>query len=125
MLCSITPKANLREWESEVGRWPAILVVDARDCFDHLSKDTSALPSQKALMFDLASIRGSINEGHTRMRWTATENMLADCLTKAMDTDHLVSILQRGEWSIAYESDLVNQTVRSKRSTATPSAASE
>jgi len=70
-------------------------------------------------MFDLASIRGSINEGHTRIRWTATENMLADCLTKPMDGDHLLDILRKGEWSIAYAADLVNPNIRAKRSTTT------
>ena len=118
----LSPKANLREWESEVGRWPATLVVDARDCYDHLSKDTSALPTQKALMFDLASIRGSINEGHTKMRWTATENMLSDCLTKAMDPDHLIHILQLGEWSVSYDPTLVNPAIRAKRSTSSTAA---
>ena len=120
----LDPKANLKEWESQVSRWPATLVVDARDCFDHLNKETSALPSQKALMFDLAAIRGSINEGHTKMRWTATENMLADCLTKPMDPDHLIDILTLGEWSVAYDSQLVNPAIRSKRSTVSTAAGS-
>ena len=69
-------------------------------------------------MFDLASIRGSINEGHTKLRWTATENMLADCLTKPMDSEHLLHILGKGEWSVSYDQELVNPTIRSKRSPA-------
>ena len=40
LLIIITPNANLKEWETEVGRWPATLVVDARGCYDHLPKDT-------------------------------------------------------------------------------------
>ena len=106
--------ADLSRWETYVGRWPGTLVVDARDCHDHLAKETSALPTQKSLLFDLASIRQSINEGHTSIRWTATENMLADALTKAMDTEHMVKILKGAEWSISYDPSLVNDKTRKK-----------
>ena len=106
--------ADLSKWETQVGRWPGTLVVDARDCHDHLAKETSALPTQKSLLFDLAAIRQSINEGHTKIRWTATENMLADALTKPMDTDHLLHILELGEWSISYDAGLVNDKTRRK-----------
>ena len=80
----------------------------------HLAKETSALLTQKSLLFDLASIRQSINEGHTKIRWTATENMLADALTKQMDTEHLVTTIAKGVWSIGYEADLVNDKTRRK-----------
>ena len=71
--------------------------------FRPLVERDSALPSQKALMFDLASIKGSIAEGHTKLRWTATENMLADALTKhksSMEHTALDSFLETGLFSV-------------------------
>ena len=50
--------------------------------------------------FDLAEIRQAINEEHTRIRWTATENMLVDCMTKQLDSEFFMKILRKGQWSI-------------------------
>ena len=84
-------------------------MTDARDCHDHLARDTSAQPTQRSLLFDLAEIRQSINEGHTRIRWTATENMLVDCMTKAIDSDHFMKLLSAGLWSIERDEALINR----------------
>ena len=115
--------ANLRYWWKEASRWPATLVTDARDCHDHLEKETSAQPAQRSLLFDLAEIRQSINEGHTRIRWTATENMLVDCMTKQLDPAHFVRVLLGGEWSIERDSSLVNARTQKRAKTAAVSPA--
>ena len=108
LLDVLDSRVNLRRWKEHVDRWPATLVTDARDCHDHLARDTSAQPAQRSLLFDLAEIRQSINEQHTRIRWTATENMLVDCMTKQLDPGHFMKILKAGEWSIERDAELIN-----------------
>jgi len=112
LLDIMSPGINFKYWEERVGRWPLTLVVDARDCYDHLIKETSSAPVQKSLLFDLAQLKQSIGEGHTTMRWTATENMLVDCMTKNIDTSHFLWLLRQGIWSIEYDAELVNEKTK-------------
>ena len=58
--------------------------------------------------FDLAEIRQAINEEHTRIRWTATENMLVDCMTKQLDSELFMKILRKGQWIIVRDEEFVN-----------------
>ena len=50
--------------------------------------------------------------------------MIADGLTKDMDTEHMVNILTNGIWSISYEADLVNDRTR-RKAASTKSATQE
>ena len=114
LLDILDPHADFKNWEKQVSRWPGTLVTDARDCHDHLARDTSAQPTQRSLLFDLAEIRQSINEEHTRIRWTATDNMLVDCMTKQLDTEVFMRILRKGVWSIVRDEEFINP--RTKKS---------
>ena len=75
------------------------------------------LPPQKSSMFDLATVKDDTQCGHTCIRWTAAENMLADPFNKKMDTDHVLRTLRKGEWGISHYTDLVNPKTTSKGKT--------
>ena len=74
------------------------LVTDAKDVYDKGMTDTAAYSSQKSLAFTIA---------WTSLSWTSTENMPVDRGTKAMDTSHLVKILNTGRWSVTYNAAFV------------------
>ena len=118
------PLVKFDELET-LSRWKVTLVVDARDCYDHLIKETSAQPQQRTLLFDLAGIREYLNETHTTIRWTATENMLADAMTKTMDTTHMMKILVQGVYSVAYDTSLVNPRTTKAKPPKKPKTVSE
>ena len=92
-----------------------MLVTDARDCHDHLQRETMATPQQRTLLFDLASIRETLDSGSTTLRWTATENMLVDALTKRMDSGHLLHLVSGGMWSVTYDERFVNKEIAKHR----------
>ena len=65
-----------------------MVVVDAKDVFDKCSSD-STYGSQKSLAFAVAWMRSILRRPGTSLKWTATENMIADGGTKVMDMHHL------------------------------------
>ena len=65
-----------------------MVVVDAKDVFDKCSSD-STYGSQKSLAFAVAWMRSILRRPGTSLKWTATENMIADGDTKVMDMHHL------------------------------------
>ena len=99
---------------------PLCVVVDAKDVYDKSNSDTSSYGSQKSLAFTVAWMRSVLRRPNTSLRWTATDNMFADAATKTMDLTHLQSTLRRGEWSIQYAPDFVEQVQKTKK---LPSAA--
>ena len=115
LLDIMTPRLRSEDWEAGVSRWPAMLVTDARDCHDHLQRETMATPQQRTLLFDLASIRETLDSGSTTLRWTATENMLVDAFTKRMDSSHLLNIVSDGMWSVIYDERFVNKEIAKHR----------
>ena len=84
-----------------------IAVVDAVDTHDKVSKDTASHGQQRSLAFTVAWLRQMLRRPNMFIRWTATENMLSDALTKAMDSSQLVNMLMRGTWSISFNADFV------------------
>jgi hypothetical protein len=50
-----------------------------------------------------------------QIRWTATENMLVDTMTKDMESDQLVCALRSGLWSIAYDPTLVKSKFKAAK----------
>ena len=111
------PLAALPQWESQDGRWPLTLGVGARGCHDHLARETGALPQQKSLMFDLATVKGDIQRGHTRSALDSDGEHDCGPLTKEMDTDHMLKTLRTSEWDIRYYVGLVNPKTTSKGNT--------
>ena len=84
---------------------PVVCVVDARDTYDRCTVDTK--PSHgavKSLAYTVAGLRQVLRLSGVSLRWTHTENMLADALTKDSRelAQHLRSTLARGEWAVKY-----------------------
>ena len=91
-------------------------VVDAKDVYDKITKDTSSHGQQRSLAFTIAWLRQHLRAQHFELRWTGTENMLVDALTKAMDTEPLRRTLAGGYWSIKYDEDIL----KNKKTKITP-----
>ena len=83
-----------------------MVVVDAKDVFDKCSSD-STYGSQKSLAFAVAWMRSILRRPGTSLKWTATENVIADGGTKVMDMHHLRTTLDRGRWSVKFNTDFI------------------
>ena len=88
--------------ESSIDAVPLTVVVDAKDVFDKCLSDTPSFGSQKSLAFTVSWLRSTLRMPNTALRWTATQNMLIDALTKDMEVDHLQSVLQKGRWCMKF-----------------------
>ena len=103
-----------------IDKVPCTAVVDAKDTHDKCVSDTSSFGSQKSLAFTIAWLRQQFRRPGMSLRWTATENMLVDSLTKDMSTQHFRDVLQRGVWSITYNQNFVKEKVKAKRPVPVP-----
>jgi hypothetical protein len=70
---------------------------------------------QKSLAFTVAWLRQQFRRPNIGLRWTATENMLIDALTKDMDTTHFRETLCRGFWSIEFDPKIVKPKHKAAR----------
>eukprot|EP00969_Alexandrium_andersonii_P321565 14208366-Alexandrium_andersonii.AAC.1 len=75
-------------------------VVDAKDVYDKAGSDAASHGQQRSLSFSVGWVRQALKTPSTRLRWTATENMIVDGVTKRVDLSHLRSTLPRGAWAI-------------------------
>ena len=74
-------------------------VVDCKDLFDSLNKDASGSTStEKRLTLELIILKEFLSRGHDRVHWIATDQMLADSLTKAMPSDYVLARLAEAKW---------------------------
>ena len=71
----------------------------------------------RVLRGKLGTLREIFECENMELRWTATENMLADPLTKVMDTSHLLKILRLGIWSITYDAKFMKTKTRKPKAT--------
>ena len=98
---------------------PLTVVVDAKDVYDKSTSDTPSFGSQKSLAFTVAWLCNLLGRPNTSIRWTATENMISDTLTKDMDGEHLRRVIKKGRWCARYSPLFVKQTSKEKPSKAT------
>ncbi|CAK9071940.1 unnamed protein product [Durusdinium trenchii] len=91
---------------------PLGLVTDAKDVYDKNTSDMPTYGSQKSLAFTVAWMREVLRKDKTQIHWTLTENMLIDCGTKEMKSNHLKAVLHQGTWSITYNPRFVKQTTK-------------
>ena len=106
---------NQRDVSMSCEAVPLTVVVDAKDVFDKSTSDTPSYGSQKSLAFTVAWLRNLLRRPGCYIRWTSTENMLADALTKEMEADHLRQVLTSGKWCVRYSPLFVKQTVKVQR----------
>ena len=64
------------------------------------------------MAFSISWLRSSLRRPNTALRWTATENMLTDALTKDMDPSYLHRVLEEGKWCVKYSSAFIKQTAK-------------
>jgi hypothetical protein len=95
-------------------------VVDAKDTHDKVVSDTSSLGSRRSLGFTVAWLKQQFRGKGISLRWTATPNMLADCLTKPMGAEQLVAALWRRTWAITFQPDFLRSKSGRKRADAPP-----
>ena len=99
-----------RDVSASLDSVPLTVVTDAKDVFDKGNSDTPSFGSQKSLAFTVSWLRSTLRRPNTALRWTATENMLIDALTKDMDPSHLHKVLEEGKWCVKYSSAFIKQT---------------
>jgi hypothetical protein len=79
-------------WKSHL-QVPGILVADARSVFDHLKK-IGSIPTERQVMLDLLAAKEMVEEGEVKIRWVPTQHMLADPLTKVMESGALKAYMR-------------------------------
>ena len=93
----ITKGFDLRRWEEslaerrlaalvktdcEEGLSEGICIVDAKSSYDHLSKETVGVASDKRTALEMQVIRQARAETKTEVRWVPHPSMIVDALTK-------------------------------------------
>ena len=91
------------------------VVVDAKDVHDKGNSDTSTFGAQKSMAFTVSWMRSQLRKPRTSLKWTSTENMWVDGMTKTMDLAHLRSIMLSGDWSVSYCPKFVKQVYKSAK----------
>ena len=102
--------------ESSIDAVPLCVVTDAKDTYDKSMSDTPSFGSQKSLAFTISWLRATLRRPNVSLRWTSTENMITDPMTKDMDGSHLRKVIQSGEWCVKYHSSFVKQTSKTPKS---------
>lgn len=101
-----------RDVSASLDSIPLTVITDAKDVFDKNNSDTPSFGSQKSLAFSISWLRSTLRRPNTALRWTATENMLTDALTKDMDPSYLHRVLEEGKWCVKYSSAFIKQTAK-------------
>ena len=101
-----------RDVSASVDAVPLTILTDAKDVYDKGNSDTPSFGSQKSLAFSVSWLRATLRRPNTALRWTATDNMLVDSLTKDMDPSYLHKVLEEGKWCMKYNPAFVKQTAK-------------
>eukprot|EP00435_Cladocopium_sp_Y103_P052715 s994_g16.t1 len=107
-----------RDVTASLSQVPLTVVTDAKDVYDKGCSDTPSYGSQKSLAFTVSWLRSILRQPSTNLRWTATQNMIVDAMTKDMDVTHLHQILEKGEWCVKFNQDFVKQTAKAPKNKA-------
>ena len=92
-------------------------VVDAKDTHDKVTTDMGTFGARRRLAFTVAVawLKQQFRGANFGCRWTSTENMIGNCLTKDMDSSHRRRTLMKGTWSFTYHPDSLKAKVKSAR----------
>ena len=116
-LVEVTDKHPIdrRQWRDLVKRIPVTLVIDSKSLYDFLHKQGST-PAEKRLRLDLEMIRDQMREDSLTIRWVASQQQLADVLTKggAEAFLYLKLVLETGEFAIMFD-ERMNEMLREFR----------
>ena len=86
--------------KSEDHGLPLRWVVDAKDLFDTLTRAGSHSTTEYRLALETGILRELLQRHDVSIHWIGTDQMMADCLTKDMPPEYLVSRLQDCRWSL-------------------------
>ena len=103
-----------RDAEHAIAQVRCVAVVDAKDTHDKVTKDSGGHGAQKSLAYTVGWLRQVVSRPNIRVRWTATENMIVDAMTKDMDRTHLQKTIERGTWSFTYNADFIKTKSKTK-----------
>ena len=96
-----------RHWRDNVKAVPVALITDSRSMYDFLHKRGST-PSEKRLRLDLEVIRGQMLEDQLEIKWVATQQQMADALTKGSPAVfvYLKLVMETAEFRISHDERL-------------------
>ena len=73
---------TLKNWEKDIASKPAVVAVDAKSIYDHVSKPTVSVTGDKRSAIDLSYIREILERDGSRLHWVDARFQAADDLTK-------------------------------------------
>lgn len=82
----------------------ALLITDCKSLYDLVTKNATPNCQEWRTAIEVMLLKQQ-PQGHTQCRWISTAIMLADCLTKAMDSTFLRTVLRLGRFRI-YDEDM-------------------
>ena len=95
---SRNPKFSVLDWEDQTRDVVAQWLVDAKSVQEHLSRDVGA-PGDKRLAIEMMALRQLLHRAEAgkgdRVVWIDTTVQLADCLTKSMEPDFLLEMMEK------------------------------
>ena len=77
----------------------ASLVTDCKSAYDIATKMAVPSYSEMRTQFECLSLRERLQE-NSAMRWVHSKAMLADCLTKVMDSSSLREAMTEGRYAL-------------------------
>ena len=94
---------NGQEWEKKLAAIPYVSVVDSRSLYDCMNKlvCTFSQVEDKRTAIDIAILKDDLYKTGGNLRWVAGSNMVADPMTKRMNSSFLRKICNEGFWSLS------------------------
>ncbi|CAK9067633.1 unnamed protein product [Durusdinium trenchii] len=92
-----------KDWERHLAAIPYVSVVDSRSLYDCINKlvCTYSQVEDKRTAIDIAILKDDLYRSGGSLRWVAGDNMIADPLTKKMNSDFLRCVCNTGYWSLS------------------------
>ena len=92
-----------KDWERHLAAIPYVSVVDSRSLYDCINKlvCTYSQVEDKRTAIDIAILKHDLYRSGGSLRWVAGDNMIADPLTKKMNSDFLRCVCNTGYWSLS------------------------
>ena len=109
---------EVREFAAKLNHIKTLVVTDCKSLYDHLiSVSSPTAIEDRRTSIDVVIIRQSIQRTCASVRWTPTDRMLADSLTKdAGDpTDLLRACIRSGTYQISLEETLLEMQALEKQ----------
>ena len=93
---------------------PGILVIDAKGVCDalHNSSSTALGLTEKRSGIELLGLRESVEEFSTDVRWTHSDGMIADGMTKGRMAHRVAAFIRNPKWKLIYDSTFTSAKKR-------------